>query len=170
MFRKCHHSARCNRSRGRSLKKQRKATDIDHVGDSQTTATTAMHWQYPRPTNSGVCEGFFRGPFIKMNRFLYISLLVGGGCPPCKKNHQKCQSNQPTNQTSERANKQTNKQRNKETNKQTNKQTYKQTNKHSNKRTNEISKNKTNPKKNKSKGKHSVTYMYNKTKTQIIRH
>ena len=86
MFRKCHHSARCNRSRGRSLKKQRKATDIDHVGDSQTTATTAMHWRYPRSTNSGVCEGFFRGPFIKMNRFLYISLLVGGGCPRCKKN------------------------------------------------------------------------------------
>ena len=34
----------------------------------------------PRSTNSGVCEGLVRGPFIKMNR-LYISWLVSGGYP-----------------------------------------------------------------------------------------
>ena len=43
---------------------------------------SCMIWGYPRPTNSGVCEGLVRVPFIKMNR-LVISLLVGGGYPQC---------------------------------------------------------------------------------------
>ena len=32
---------------------------------------TIISWGYPRPTNSGVCEAFFRGSFIKMNRLLF---------------------------------------------------------------------------------------------------
>ena len=41
-----------------------------------------MYWGYPRPTNSGVCEGFFiyRGALHKNDQTI-ISLLVGGGYP-----------------------------------------------------------------------------------------
>ena len=49
-----------------------------------------IFWGYPRPTNSGVCEGLVRGPFINMNRLLFYWHRGAWGIPPHAANVLRC--------------------------------------------------------------------------------